>query len=64
MLRTQVIQNCHLLAGSRWEMFLKAGGQPLGTSKRVHESRWDMPKGYCKASEQFLKGLPHELKTG
>jgi hypothetical protein len=38
-------------------MLLKAVGQLLGTAKRVQESRWEMPKGYSKASEQFLKGI-------
>jgi hypothetical protein len=27
--------NCHILADSRWEMVLKAIGQPLVTTKRV-----------------------------
>jgi hypothetical protein len=27
--------NCHVLAGSPWEMLLKAVEQPLGTAKRV-----------------------------
>jgi hypothetical protein len=34
-----------VLANSRWEMLLKVIGQPLGTAKRVLESRWEMPKG-------------------
>jgi hypothetical protein len=38
-------------------MLLKAVGQPLGTAKRVLESRWEMPKGFWKASGQFLKGI-------
>ncbi len=32
--------NCHVLADSRWEMLLKAVGQPLSTAKRVSKSRW------------------------
>jgi hypothetical protein len=35
-----------VLAISRWEMLLKAVRQPLGTAKRVLESRWEIPKGY------------------
>jgi hypothetical protein len=27
--------NCHILVDNRWEMLLKAVGQPLGTAKRV-----------------------------
>jgi hypothetical protein len=38
-------------------MFLKAVGQPLGTSKRVYESCYEMPKGYWIASGEFLKGI-------
>jgi hypothetical protein len=34
-----------VLANSRWEMRLKVIGQPLGTAKRVLESRWEIPKG-------------------
>jgi hypothetical protein len=49
--------NCHILADSRWEMLLKAVGQPLGTSKSVQESCWEIPKGYWKASGKFLKGI-------
>jgi hypothetical protein len=37
-------------------MLLKVIGQPLGTAKRVLESRWEMPKGYWIASGQFLEG--------
>jgi hypothetical protein len=40
-------------------MLLKAVGQPLGTAKRVLESRWEMLKGYWKATGQFLKGIDH-----
>jgi hypothetical protein len=38
-------------------MLLKAVGQPLSTAKRVSKSRWEIPKGYWKASGQFLKGI-------
>ncbi len=48
--------NCQVLADSRWEILLKAVEQPLGTAKRVYESRWEMPKGYWAASGKFLKG--------
>jgi hypothetical protein len=37
-------------------MLLKAIGQPLATAKRVYKRNWEMPKGYWKASGQFLKG--------
>jgi hypothetical protein len=50
-------RNYSVLANSRWEMFLKVIGQPLGTAKRVLESRWEMPKGYWIASEQFLEDI-------
>jgi hypothetical protein len=50
-------RNCSVLANSRWEMLLKVIGQPLGTAKMVLESRWEMPKGYCIASGQFLEGI-------
>ncbi len=53
--------NCHVLANSRWEMLLKAVGQPLGTAKRVLEIRWERPKGYWKASGKFLKGIGKPL---
>jgi hypothetical protein len=53
--------NCHILADSRWEMLLKAAGQPLSTSERVLESRWEMPKSYWKTSGQFLKGIGKPL---
>jgi hypothetical protein len=46
-----------VLASSCWEILLKAVGQPLGTAKRVLESCWEMPKGYWKASGQFLQGI-------
>jgi hypothetical protein len=55
------VWNCHGLAESRWEMLLQAVGQPLGTGKRVKERRWEMPKGYWKASGQFLKGIGKPL---
>jgi hypothetical protein len=42
-------------------MLLKVVGQPLGTAKRVLESHWEMPKGYCKSSGQFLKGIGKPL---
>jgi hypothetical protein len=47
---------CSVLA-SLWEILLKVIGQPLGTAKRVMESRWEMPKGYWIASRQFLEGI-------
>jgi hypothetical protein len=42
-------------------MLLKAVGQHLGTAKRVFESRWEMFKGYWKASGQFLQGIGKPL---
>ncbi len=54
-------ENCSVLAKSRWEMLLKVIGHPLGTAKRVYESRWEMPKGYWIASEQFLEGFGKPL---
>jgi hypothetical protein len=54
-------RNCSVSANSRWEMLLKVIGQPLGTAKRVQESRWEMPKGYWKASGQFLEGIGKPL---
>jgi hypothetical protein len=42
-------------------MLLKASGQPLGTAKRVWESRWEMPKGYWIASGQFVEGIGKPL---
>jgi hypothetical protein len=53
--------NCSVLANSRWEMLLKVTGQPLGTAKRVLESRSEMPKGYWIASGQFLEGIGKPL---
>jgi hypothetical protein len=40
-------------------MLLKVVRQPPGNPKRVPvwESRWEMPEGFRKASEQFLKGI-------
>jgi hypothetical protein len=55
--------NCSVLANSRWEMPLKVIGQPLGTAKRVLESRWEMPKGYRIASGQFLEGIGKPLEN-
>jgi hypothetical protein len=46
-----------VFANSRWEMLLKAVGQPLGSANRIQESCWEMPRGYWKISEQFLKGI-------
>jgi hypothetical protein len=43
-------------------MLLKAVGQTLGTAKRVLESHWEPPKGYWKASGQFLKGVAKPLE--
>jgi hypothetical protein len=42
-------------------MLIKTVGHPLGTAKGVLESRWEMPKGYWKASGQFLKGKEKPL---
>jgi hypothetical protein len=53
--------NCHALADSCWEMLLKAVGQPLGTTKRVLESHWEIPKGYWATSGKFLKGIGKPL---
>jgi hypothetical protein len=38
-------------------MFLKAIGLPLGTAERIHESCWEMLKGYWITSGQFFKGI-------
>ncbi len=54
-------RNCSVLANSSWEMLLKVIGQPLGTAKKVLESRWEMPKGYWIASGQFLEGIGKPL---
>jgi hypothetical protein len=54
-------KNCQFLANSRGEMLLKAVEQPLGTAKRVLESRREMPKGYWAASGKFLKGIGKPL---
>jgi hypothetical protein len=54
-------RNCLVLAISHWEMLLKVIGQLLGTSKRVLESCWEMPKGYWTASGQFLEGIGKPL---
>ncbi len=54
-------RNCSVLANSHWEMLLKVIGQPLGTAKRVLESRWEMPKGYWIAFGQFLEGIGKPL---
>jgi hypothetical protein len=51
------MENCHVFADICREMPIKAVGQPLGTSKRVEESRWEMRKGYWIASGQFLEGI-------
>jgi hypothetical protein len=53
--------NCHILANSRWEILLKAVEQPLGTARRLLESRWEIPKGYWAASGKFLKGIEKPL---
>jgi hypothetical protein len=42
-------------------MLLTVIGQPLGTAKRVLESRWEMPKGYWITSGQFLEGIGKQL---
>jgi hypothetical protein len=42
-------------------MLLKTIGQPLGTAKRVQESRWEIPKGYWKASGKFLESVGKPL---
>ncbi len=54
-------RNCLVLANSCREMLLKFIGQPLGTAKRVLESRREMPKGYWIASGQFLDGIGKPL---
>jgi hypothetical protein len=54
-------RNCPVLANSHWEMLLNIIGQPLGTAKRVLESRWEMPKGYWIASGKFLEGIGNPL---
>ncbi len=51
----EIIRNCSVLANSRLGMLLKTIVQPLGIAKRVQESRWEMPKGYWRASGQFLR---------
>jgi hypothetical protein len=45
-------------------MLLKAVGQQLGTATKEKECRWEMPKGYWKASGQFLKGIVMLLGNG
>jgi hypothetical protein len=50
-------RNCSVLAKSHWEKLLKVIKQPLGTAKRVLESRWEIPKDYWIASGQFLEGI-------
>ncbi len=52
---------CHVLADSCWEMFLKAVEEPLGTDKKVKESRWEMPKGYWPVSGKFFIGIGKPL---
>jgi hypothetical protein len=47
--------NCHFLADSRWEMLLKAVGQPLGTARRVLEAAEKCPKAIGKP-RAILKG--------
>ncbi len=42
-------------------MLLKVVGQPLDTAKSVKQICWEMPKGYWKASRQFLKGIGKPL---
>jgi hypothetical protein len=42
-------------------MLLKVIGQPLGTTKRVLKSRWEIPKGYWITSGQFLEGIGKPL---
>jgi hypothetical protein len=44
-------------------MLLKAVGQPVSTDRRVYKNRWEMPKGYWKASGQFFMGIgkPREM---
>jgi hypothetical protein len=42
-------------------MLLKAIGQPLGIAKKILESCWEMPKCYCMAAGQFLKGRGKRL---
>jgi hypothetical protein len=54
-------RNCSVLANSHWEMSLKVIGQPLGTAKRVLESHWEMPKGYCIVFGQFFEGIGKPL---
>jgi hypothetical protein len=45
------------LTSSRREMLLKVIGQPLGTAKRVLDSRWVLLKGYWKAAGKYLKRI-------
>jgi hypothetical protein len=42
-------------------MLIKAVEQPLGITKRVKESHWEMAKGYWKASGHFIKGTGKPL---
>jgi hypothetical protein len=53
--------NCSVLPNSHKEMLLKVIGQPLGTAKKVLESRWEMPKGYWIASGQFFEDIGKPL---
>ena len=57
----KIDRNCSVLSNSRWEMLLKAIGQPLGTAKkgigkplgnaqRLLDSFWAILRGYWKAA--------------
>jgi hypothetical protein len=63
LLHEKWTQNCSVFAHSRWEVLLKAIGQPLGTAKKVvQESHWEMPIGYWIASRLIFKGIGSRCK--